>query len=454
MIVSDSVAVSPEVVLRAVEIAGTPCYLYDEGEITRKCDRMLSLPRAFGLGVRYAMKANPSMAILQLVTDRGLDLDVSSLNEARRARLAGVSYDRMMLTSQQVPVGGDQNDLEHMMLEGLKYNVCSLRQLDMVSAFCCRRKIPLSVRVHPGEGSGESSSTDTGSDYSSFGIHLTDLDHALRTVSDAGIVLDTVHVHVGSGGDPGVWLRTLGKMLSLLEDRFPCAHTLNMGGGFPVARMPDESTVDIEDLGRRTREHLLDFHRRTGRRLRLELEPGTFLVAEAGYLLTRVADLKSTGPGGYRFVLVDGGMECNVRPQLYGSRHPFSVVSSDGRLVWNQRGEGSASDQMLPLVVAGRCCETGDCHGLDRSGRLTPREMPEPRVGDYLVVGGTGAYCSSMAPFNYNSYLQAPELLLRPDGSIVLVRKKQSLLQLVGNELPYHSGMPRQALNEAAAMCL
>ncbi|MBD3370503.1 diaminopimelate decarboxylase [Candidatus Fermentibacteria bacterium] len=454
MIVSDSVAVSPEVVLRAVEIAGTPCYLYDEGEIARKCDRMLSLPRAFGLGVRYAMKANPSMAILQLLTDRGLDLDVSSLNEARRARLAGVSYDRMMLTSQEVPYGSDRNDLEHMMLEGLKYNVCSLRQLRLVSPFCSRRKIPLSIRVHPGEGSGESSATDTGSDYSSFGVHMTDLDIALELALESDIALDTVHVHVGSGGDPEVWLGTLEKMLSLLEDSFPCAHTLNMGGGFPVARMPGESMVDMEELGSRTRDSLLDFHRRTGRRLRLEVEPGTFLVAGAGYLLTRVSDLKSTGPDGYRFVLVDGGMECNVRPQLYGSRHPFSIVSSQGRLVWNERGEGESHSRTVPQVVAGRCCETGDCHGLGRDGNLVPRVMPEPRVGDYLVVGGTGAYCSSMAPFNYNSFLQAPELLLRPDGAIVLVRKRQSLLQLVGNELPYRSGVPRQELNEAAAMCL
>ena len=197
--------------------------------------------------------------------------------------------------------------------------------------------------------------------------------------------------------------------------------------------MPGETRADLDALGRYATARFEQLAHRTGRELIMEVGPGTMLVAGSGYLITRVLDRK-TGPAprSMEFVVVDGGMDCNARPQLYGSAHPFSVVSGDGRLL---SAEGSGQPGR-PMSVVGVCCETGDCHTLAPDGSVSPRMMADPSPGDLFVVGGVGAYCSAMAPFNYNSRLQAPEVLIASDGSLHLIRRRQSLLQLIENERP------------------
>ncbi len=127
-------------------------------------------------------------------------------------------------------------------------------------------------------------------------------------------------------------------------------------------------------------------------------------------------------------------MEVNTRPLLYGSRHPFYVVSRAGELLSSEYDLASGRS-VSERVVVGRCCESGDSQSLDSHGHVVPRRMADPATGDLLVVGGAGAYCSAMSPFNYNSHLQAPEVLLRADGSLRLVRKPQTLDQILANEL-------------------
>jgi diaminopimelate decarboxylase len=116
--------VSTDRIIEAANHAATPFYLYDEASIRSRCREVLAMPNAFGLEASFAMKANSTRAVLQIIADEGFGFDLSSLNEGRRARLAGISYDRMQLTSQEIPEGRDRADLEAMMQEGLKYNVC------------------------------------------------------------------------------------------------------------------------------------------------------------------------------------------------------------------------------------------------------------------------------------------------------------------------------------------
>ena len=189
--------------------------------------------------------------------------------------------------------------------------------------------------------------------------------------------------------------------------------------------MPGESFANLADLGGYAKERIQLFAERTGRELIMEVEPGTYVVANAASLIATVIDKKQTGPDGFQFIVLDGGMEVNARPLMYGARHPFSVVSRDGELL---------SVHAESLVVAGRCCESGDSQSLDERGRIVPRTMAEPQIGDFVVIGGCGAYCSSMAPFNYNSHVQAPEALLRANRTLKLIRRPQTLEQITGNE--------------------
>jgi diaminopimelate decarboxylase len=416
----------------AAEKFGTPFYLYDEKFIKDKCAKLLSMPNAYGLTVRYAMKANPNRTLLKIIHSRGLKIDASSLNEARRAQMAGIDCKDIILTTQEVPAGAQMTLLQEMMRSALKYNVCSLRQLYNIGGFAAENKIKLAVRIHPGIGAGESASRNTGDDYSCFGIHRSDFDTALNYANEKGIIFDHVHVHIGSGGSAAVWKANIDLELNILEKYFPHAETVSFGGGLKEARMPFEEAADIAELGAYAKERVEAFCKRTKRKLKTEIEPGTFIAANAGYAVTKVIDKKQTGAGGLNFIITDGGMEINARPLMYGSVHPFYAVSKGGGLLFSEFGENAGINYSAAII--GRCCESGDSQCLDENGTNVPRKIAEPEISDYVVIGGAGAYCSAMAPMNYNSHLQAPEILLTEEKAFKIIRKRQTFDQLLENE--------------------
>ncbi|MCL2696240.1 MAG: hypothetical protein FWE69_07950, partial [Clostridiales bacterium] len=267
--------------IRAAEDFGTPIYVYDEGFIASRCKALLSMPNAYGLTIRYAMKANSNKTILRLIHDQGLKLDASSLNEAKRAVLAGIPHSDILLTAQEMPLGARQQELCDMMLHGLDYNVCSLRQLENIGDFAAENTLPLTIRVHPGLGSGESAARVTGDSYSCFGIHLNDLPQAIDWAAQRGIVFERVHAHIGSGTDPDIWSAYVDLIVGILEDYFPHAHTINFGGGFKEARMPGEKHAELEMIGALTKRRIEASFAKTGRKLRVAFEPGTFVAANA-----------------------------------------------------------------------------------------------------------------------------------------------------------------------------
>ena len=428
---NDFSAVDAAAVARAAAEFGTPVYIYDESLILQKCRECLGTPNAYGLTVRYAMKANSNKSLLELIVGAGLHLDASSMNEVKRAHLAGVPYERIMLTTQEVYSGNDMAELERMLLGGLKYNACSLLQLRLIGDFAAKTGIAPGIRVHPGVGSGESASRNTGDDYACFGVHLSDVEEALEYAREKGFRFTHIHEHIGSGGDPEKWRQNIDFEIGIIEKYFPHAETVSFGGGLKEARMPDERPADIALLGGYAKDRVEDFYARTGRKLKVEIEPGTFIVANSGFTVMRVADKKSTSIS--NFIVTDGGMEVNTRPLLYGSMHPVYIVAGDGS------GVRSSEFREIPggysAVVAGKCCESGDCQTLAPDGRSLPRPMAEPVIGDYAVIGGTGAYCSSMTPFNYNSHAQIPEVLLTASGELKLIRRRQTLKQMLDNEI-------------------
>lgn len=417
---------------------GTPIYLHDQQYIEDSCDQLLAMPNAFGLHVRYAMKANSDRTVLRIITGKGLDLDCSSVNEALRAHLAGIPFDRMILTTQEVPVGEERSELEAMIRAGLKYNICSVLQFKLIADFAAANNIELSMRVHPGAaGGGESATRDTGSEYSCFGVHLQDVPKVMEMAKAKGLRFTQVHVHIGSGGDPEQWRENIDRELGFVQDYFPDAVTVSFGGGLKVARMPGEKQADIIDLGNYAKKRLEEFKAKTGRQLKMEIEPGTFVVANSGYIITRVMDKKLTRE--MNFLLLNGGMELLTRPLLYGSEHPVAVIRKDGTLLSSEYDQFTSAEAKS-FGIVGRCCETGDSVRLDRDGNIIPVLIAEPEIGDYVVIGGTGAYAESMSPDNYNSHRKAAAVMITKSGELALIRKKQELQQLVQNELDLEVG--------------
>jgi diaminopimelate decarboxylase len=410
---------------------GTPVYVYDEALILERCRECIDMPHAYGLIVRYAMKANSNKTLLKLISDAGLHLDASSLNEVIRAFIAGVPYEKIMLTTQEVHTGAQGEKLKELLNEGLKYNVCSLYQLRLIADFAAANEIDVGIRIHPGIGSGESATRNTGDDYSCFGIHLSDITEAHKIAAEKGLKFRHIHVHIGSGADTKMWRQNIDLLLGIIKEHFPDADAVCFGGGLKEARMPGEYAADVPLLGSYAKMQVEDFCNRTGRKLKIEIEPGTYIVANAGYAVTRLIDKKKTARS--NFIITDGGMEINARPLLYGSKHPIYVVSEDGARVISSEFDMVKHD--YEAVVAGKCCESGDCQTLDMDGHAVPRAMVEANIGDIVVIGGVGAYCSSMSPYNYNSHPQAPEVLFTADGELKEIRRRQTLEQMLENEV-------------------
>ncbi len=424
----------PQTMIQTARLYGSPLYIYDEAAIIKNCQKLVNMPSAYGLTVRYAMKANSNRHILNLVHKLGLLFDMSSMNEVRRAKRAGIQYDAMLLTSQDVPENTDYRELETMIQSGLQYTVCSVNQMKKIIPVINRAGERISIRIHPGKGSGVSATRNTGDPYASFGVLQSDLPSVRKLAYENNIKFHRVHVHIGSGSNPKVWIKNIDNTLQWVKKYFPDCRIVNLGGGFRVARMPGEKNADIESLGNYAQKKIHTFYRDTSRKLHMEIEPGNYVIANAGYIITKVIDKKYNSRKGFYFIITNGGMESNIRPLMYGARHPIYLISHKGELLSSEFNNIKQGIKTTKCIVVGRCCETGDCQTLNSRGEVSPRIIAEPDLGDWIVIGGTGAYCSSMAPVNYNSYLQPGEVLITRNNTIQQIRRSQTIEQMVCNE--------------------
>jgi len=398
---------------------GTPVYVYDQATLERHAADVLGFPNAYGLTVRYAMKALPTGAIVRLFAGLGIDIDASSGFECERALRLGVPPERIQITAQQLP-----SNLEDLVRRGVLFNACSLHQLAAYGRLFPGTEV--SIRVNPGLGTGHSNRTNTGGPSASFGIWHEHLDQVAATLREHDLRLTRLHSHIGSGSDPEMWAHCA-KLTLDIAARLPEVTRVSLGGGFKIARMPGEVAADLGRIGAAIKQDFERFHAQHGRKLHLEIEPGTYLVALAGLIIATAVDLVDTGAQGYRFIKTDTGMTEVTRPALYGAQHPIALVPGDG-------ADGRATGEYL---VVGHCCESGDIltPAPGNPEELQPRTLTEARIGDLIVIGGAGAYCSGMSTKNYNSFPEAAEVLMTRDRVPELIRRRQTLEQMMANEV-------------------
>jgi len=408
---------------RAVDASfGTPVYVYDQKTLEANAAAVLAFPNAFGLTARYAMKASPNAAILRIFAKAGLHIDASSGHEAHRALAAGIAAEKISLSAQELPA-----DLADLLEAGMPFNACSLAQLERFGQL--RPGGSVGIRINPGAGSGGNNRTNVGGPSSSFGIWHEWIPQVKELLAKYGLSAVRIHTHIGSGSDPDVWLK-VAKMNFDLVRRFPDVVTLNLGGGYKVGRMPGEKSTDLRVVGEPVKAKFEAFAAETGREIRLEIEPGTYLVANACALLAKVQDLVSTGAGGYDFIKLDTGMTELLRPSIYGAQHPISLL------------QGREKETSRDYVVVGHCCESGDIltPAPGDPELLATRTLPEAEIGDFCVIDGAGAYASAMTPKHYNSYPEAAEVMLDAGQTPRLIRRRQKLEELWANEVPLDLG--------------
>lgn len=401
---------------------GTPLYVHDEDSYRRYGKEALEAPNAFGLSVRYAMKANPHRAILRIFDSMGIGIDASSYYEVRRALAAGIAPHRILLSSQEMPTPARLTDVVE---SGVVYNSTSLGQLRLFAELFPGNTHPLSVRVNPGLGSGHNNRTNTAGPSASFGIWRDYLPEVLDIASQCSLTISRLHSHIGSGSDWRVWQKAARLTLDVTRD-LPDVKTVNLGGGYKIDRMEPENSMDFQTAFPPVKEAFEGFLDETGRRLHLEIEPGTYLAANSCVLLMRIADIVDTGSQGYRFLKVDASMTELLRPMIYGDRHPIRLL-------------GRTDAPTTAYVVVGTCCESGDI--------FTPKQgdpdtidtvlLPKAEIGDYVAILGAGAYGSAMSAKNYNSRPACAEAMILADGSHRLITRAEELEEVWSRELRF-----------------
>ena len=412
---------------------GTPCYVYD----ARRMVRQIELLRCFDV-VRYAQKANSNLAILDLMRQSGVLLDAVSAGELWRAKAAGYAW-----RGEPAPVVFtadifDSESLEMVAEHGIHVNCGSPDMIEQYGHICPDREVTL--RINPGFGHGHSLKTNTGGPHSKHGIWHEQLEQVLKQCQRYRLAVTGMHMHIGSGSDFEHLSMVCRAMESLAATVGSSLRTISAGGGLPTPYRAGESNMDIERYFDHWHTTRLRIESQIGNSIRLEVEPGRFPVAEAGYLLTEIRAVKQMGPN--RFYLVDAGFNNLARPVLYGAYHPISVAAGDGRPL----------NEFDDVIVGGPLCESGDIFTQGDGGTVLKRRLPSARPGDWLVIHCAGAYGFSMSS-NYNSKPLAAEVLIE-NGRPYLIRPRQNSRDLFESEIIPEwtlSGETRSRLDEATA---
>lgn len=370
-----------------------PTYEYSRSNIRERIAYVQSLTAPYGLVVRYAVKANPYPEILSMMQDSDVHFDASSSYEAQLLLEQGIPGERISLSSQQSP-----HNLEALLDAGVLFVATSLNQLKKLAA-ASDRPVVVGVRINPDVGGGHNNRTSTGGVNSSFGIWHAYSEEVRDIAQSAHLTIDRLHIHIGSGTDPSVWGTVMDRALEVCEG-FETVTSLNIGGGFKVRRYAEEAEADLVAIVSVFSDTLRGFYERTGRALRLEIEPGSYLVAHAGTLVAYVDDIVDTGTDGYTFLRLNTGMNDFLRSTLYGARHMIEVIND--------------SSTMRDYVVVGHNCESGDIfspvHGNPEA--IEVRRLKEARIGDKVHVHDAGAYCASLRAKGYNSFPDAVEVMV------------------------------------------
>jgi len=397
---------------------GTPVFVYEAAKVVQRINDLAAFD-----AVRYAQKACSNLAILDLVRRHGVVVDAVSAYEIRRALAAGFRAGpgeppEIFYTADIF----DQETLDLVVEHNVPVNCGSPDMIDQFGERAPGREITL--RINPGFGHGHSQKTNTGGEQSKHGIWHEQLGDCLQRAARHKLTVTGLHMHIGSGTDLKHLSQVCGAMAKIATEVGPTITAISAGGGLPTPYREEDEELDVAgyfELWDATRQQLAE---QFGHSVSLEIEPGRYLAAECGSLLTEIRAVKQMGDNLY--YLVDAGFNNLARPILYGAYHPMAVCYAAGEPATSQA-------RHQEVVVGGPLCESGDIFTQAEGGFVSTRSLPEAAVGDYLVIGCAGAYGAVMGS-NYNSKPLAAEVLVEDDKAN-LIRARQTFDDVVRGEV-------------------
>jgi diaminopimelate decarboxylase len=407
-----------------VELAikfGTPLYVYDENDLRSRCREFKTEfgKRYANTTVAYSPKAFTAKAMLKLVQEEGLDLDIVTGGELGIAKKVGFPMERIHFSNSNKSV----EDLEMSVKYGLGHiGVDNLPELDMLMKIAGKKKVKILLRLNPGVDPHTHKYNTTGIADSKFGLTRTTWDEAIATALAApNLDVDGFHFHLGSGlFEVEPYFRAIDAVLSYAAE-IKKKHgfemrTLSIGGGigvqYTVEKVPPPFSYFAEEITTYLKKKCVDFSLTPPR---LIIEPGRSIVAKAGMTLYTIGTIKEI-PGIRTYASTDGGISDNIRYAMYGEFARQEAVIAN-------RVSAENTDK---YTIYGKLCESGDM-------LIENIMLPNLKMGDILAMAGSGAYAVPMQS-NYNSMLR-PAIVFVKDGKARLIRRRETINDLIRRDL-------------------
>ena len=382
----------------------TPFYIYSQKKII---EQLKKLKTSIDAEIFYSVKANSNQAILSLINSFGVGVDTVSAGEIERAIKAGIPGDKIIFEG----VGKSTDDIKYAINNRIRQiNIESLEELTIINAVCksINEKIDVGVRINPDINAETHDKISTGRKTDKFGITFDLILDAFKKIQESEYLnLVGISTHIGSQiNDINVFEKLFIKIkeaIKILNENNLSIKHLDLGGGFGIS-YKNEKELNLKKLNQLIHKYF------DKNNLKISVEPGRFLVAKAGILVTKILNNKVSDSINY--LITDAGMNTFIRPAMYDAFHKIISLSTN--------------NEKKIYTVAGPICESSDILGKDI-------ELPKQKIGNYLVICDTGAYGFTMSS-NYNSRSLPSEILVY-NKKYEIIRKEENFSATIEKDL-------------------
>ncbi len=380
----------------------TPFYVYSQKAIT---ENYIRLKNNLNADIFYAVKANSNQAIIELLKLLGAGVDVVSIGELKRALIAGVDPKKIIFEG----VGKSDKDIIFAIEKNIRLiNIESINELMLIDSIAktMNKKVNVGVRINPNIDGKTIDKISTGKKTDKFGISIDnfeDIIDSLKKTNNLNLV--GISCHVGSQIHNLDVFEKIFKIMKTTTNKFIEAgfniENLDLGGGLAVQYLDTDPIIELDKL-----KKIFDLHFKNVK-YKISFEPGRYLVANAGCIITNIVAVKNNG--GINYLITDAGMNTIVRPALYNAIHRIDAIDV-------------SSNMQIEYSIAGPICESSDI-------LVKSITLPKQTIGNYLVIHDTGAYGHVMAS-DYNSRGLPAEILIN-DSMVATIHQPQSIEEII-----------------------
>jgi diaminopimelate decarboxylase len=389
---------------------GSPLYVYNEAVLRDRCKEMRNLVSYSNFKVQYSAKANSNKELLKIIRQEGLHTGAMSPGEIYILMKSGYKPEEILYVANNV----SEEEMQYAIDAGTIVSVDSLSQLQMFGRLNPGGNV--AIRINAGSGVGHHEKVVTAGKNTKFGVRYDQVEEAKQIAQDHNLQIIGLNQHLGSlFMEPNGYIAGAEAFLSVAE-QFENLEFVDFGGGFgiPYRKQSGENRLDLEALGHQLSTILKDWVLKYGKEIAFHIEPGRYVVAESSVILGKVHAVKYNGTT--KYVGTDVGFNVLARPVMYDSWHDLEFYRNGSRL---------QGDQLELATIVGNICESGDIIAKDR-------EVPVIEEGDICGILDAGAYGYSMSS-SYNNRLRPAEVIIRTDGSDALIRRRDTLDDLLRN---------------------